>query len=46
MNIHRSEADPTPRYYFDLVVAKSETEAYLRAKKIDLAGATWIEAHY
>ena len=34
------------RYYFDLDRAKAETEEYLLAKKVDIGGATWVEAHY
>lgn len=44
--IHRSEADPWPRYYFDLECAKSETMAYLIAKKVDVEGAKWIAIHH
>ena len=46
VNIFRSDADPAPRYYFDLQVGKSETEAYLLAKKIDLTDTVWVERHY
>jgi hypothetical protein len=46
VNIVRSEMDPTPRYYFDLEAGKSETLSYLKAKKIDLTGRTWVEAEY
>jgi hypothetical protein len=42
----RSEADPGPRYYFSLEAGKSETIAYLRAKKIEVEGAEWREVHY
>jgi len=42
--IWRSENDPSPRYYFDLEAAKSETLAYLAAKKIDIGDATWVPA--
>jgi hypothetical protein len=41
VNVWRSEADPWPRYYFDLARAKAEVEAYLVAKKIDVTGAAW-----
>jgi hypothetical protein len=44
--IVRSDADPMPRYYFDLEAGKRETEAYLRAKKVNIDGAEWVEAHY
>jgi hypothetical protein len=32
-DLHISDADFWPRYYFDLIAAKSECEAWLRAKK-------------
>lgn len=44
--IVRSEMDPTPRYYFDLEVAKSETLAYLKAKHVEVADAEWVVAEY
>lgn len=42
----KSDADQNPRYYFDLDAGKSETEAYLTAKKIDFAGAAWVKKEY
>lgn len=44
--IVRSDMDPAPRYYFDLERGKAETIAYLVAKKVDVAGAMWVEAQY
>jgi hypothetical protein len=41
VSFHQSEADPWPRYYFDLERGKAEVEAYLVAKKIDIAGGKW-----
>jgi hypothetical protein len=38
-----SSADSLVRYYFVLDTAKVEVEMYLRAKKIDITGATWVE---
>lgn len=46
VSIHRSDADPAPRYYFDLEMGKSETLAYLYAKGVDIENATWREVHY
>lgn len=41
--IWRSDGDIWPRYYFDLDRAKAELEAYLKAKKVDLSEAFWME---
>jgi hypothetical protein len=42
----RSDADPSPRYYFDLDRGKAEMEAYLDAKRIDRADAEWVVREY
>jgi len=47
----QSEADPWPRYYFDLDRGKAEIEAYLAAKgakgallqDVEIIGAHWLE---
>lgn len=39
--VRRSDADPWPRYYFNLTYAKDEVESYLRAKNVDVSGAEW-----
>ncbi len=40
-----SDADPWPRYYFDLEAAKREVVAYLQGKKVNLDGATWKDVN-
>lgn len=38
----KSDADPAPRYYFDIERAKAEMLDYCRSKKVDITGAEWV----
>jgi hypothetical protein len=38
---HVSEADPWPRYYFDLEFGKREMELWLKAHRVDTEGGIW-----
>jgi hypothetical protein len=40
---HKSDADPWPRYYFNLPFAKLEVLAYLEAKKVNTENTEWVE---